>query len=92
MKSFLISLLLIVMALQPVRADVSDSFKKPDNFEAKPWCFWYWMHGAVTKEGITTDLEAMAQNGLGGTYLMPIKSVEMKPELGGTIHQLSPQW
>ncbi len=92
MKSFLISLLLIVMALQPVRADVSDAFKNPDNFDAKPWCFWYWMHGAVTKEGITTDLEAMAQNGLGGTYLMPIKSVEMKPELGGTIHQLSPQW
>ena len=70
------------MALQPVRADVSDAFKNPDNFEAKPWCFWYWMHGAVTKEGITTDLEAIAQNGLGGTYLMPIKSVEMKPELG----------
>ena len=26
---------------------------------AKPWVFWYWLHGAVSKEGITADLEAM---------------------------------
>lgn len=83
---------LLIFSFRPVFAEFSDAFKDPNDFNAKPWCFWYWMYGAVTKEGITTDLEAMAQNGLGGTYLMPIKSVEMKPELGGTIHQLSPEW
>ena len=40
---------------------------------AKPWVFWYWMHGAVSKEGITADLEAMKEVGIGGAYLMPIK-------------------
>ena len=85
-------LFLTLFVIQSSWADISDSFKNPNSFESKPWCFWYWMHGAVTKEGITTDLEAMAQNDLGGTYLMPIKSVEMNPSLGGTIHQLSPQW
>ncbi len=85
-------LLLAILTLQTSKADISDTFNDPKDFDAKPWCFWYWMYGAVTKEGITTDLEAMAQNGLGGTYLMPIKSVEMKPEMGGTVRQLSPEW
>ena len=92
MNRYLLTLFLIILALLPTHAEVSDVFKNPDDFNAKPWCFWYWMHGAVTKEGITTDLEAMKQNGLGGTYLMPIKSIEMNPSLGGTVRQLSPEW
>lgn len=60
--------------------------------EADPWCFWYWMYGAVTEEGIKADLEAMKQAGLGGTYLMPIKAVETAPEYEGKAAQLSPEW
>lgn len=61
-------------------------------FEAQPWCFWYWMFGAVTEEGIKADLEAMKNVGLAGTYLMPIKSPEMGPQYGGKAPQLSPEW
>lgn len=61
-------------------------------FEANPWCFWYWMYGAVTEEGIKADLEAMKQVGLGGTYLMPIKSVEAGAQYEGKAPQLSPEW
>ena len=50
-------------------------FKTPPA-EAKPWTFWYWMHGAVSKEGIKADLEAMHEIGLGGAYLMTIRGVE----------------
>lgn len=60
--------------------------------DAKPWTFWYWMNGAVTREGITADLEAMAEIGLEGCYLMPIYGVDQAPELGGTIRQGSPEW
>ncbi len=60
--------------------------------EADPWCFWYWMYGAVTEEGIKADLEAMKNVGLGGTYLMPIKSVETAPQYEGKAPQLSPEW
>lgn len=67
------------------------AFAEPP-FESKPWCFWYWMFGAVTEDGIKADLEAMKNVGLGGTYLMPIKSVEMGPEYGGKAPQLSPEW
>lgn len=60
--------------------------------EADPWCFWYWMYGAVTEEGIKADLEAMKNVGLGGTYLMPIKAVETAPQYEGKAPQLSPEW
>ena len=26
---------------------------------ARPWTFWYWMYGAVSKPGIKADLQAM---------------------------------
>lgn len=36
----------------------------PDS--ARPWVFWMWMNGNITKEGITLDLEAMKRMGIGG--------------------------
>ncbi|MDR0891295.1 MAG: DNA-binding protein [Mediterranea sp.] len=60
--------------------------------EAKPWTFWYWMYGAVSEKGITADLEAMKQAGLGGAYLMPIKGVKEGPQYDGQAQQLSPEW
>lgn len=60
--------------------------------DAKPWTFWYWMYGAVTREGIHADLVSMHQAGLGGFYLMPIKSAELRPEYGGKANQLSPEF
>jgi hypothetical protein len=33
--------------------------------KTKPWCYWYWLSGQITKEGITRDLEAMARLGIG---------------------------
>lgn len=71
---------------------LQDQFTQLSSEEAKPWTFWYWMFGAVTKEGITADLEAMKRVGLGGTYLMPIKSVSQGPEFNGKAEQLSPEW
>ncbi|AEV98273.1 glycoside hydrolase family 2 sugar binding protein [Niastella koreensis GR20-10] len=31
----------------------------------KPWVYWYWDNDNISKEGITKDLEAMAQVGIG---------------------------
>lgn len=89
----LLLLLLFLGALHPVGAQqtLRDQFLNPSD-EAKPWTFWYWMFGAVSKEGITADLEAMKHAGLGGTYLMPIKSVSQGAAYGGKAEQLSPEW
>lgn len=50
------------------------------------------MFGAVSKEGITADLEAMKHAGLGGTYLMPIKGLKEGPQYNGKAQQLTPEW
>ena len=60
--------------------------------DVRPWTFWYWMYGAVTPEGITADLEAMKQVGLGGAYLMPIKGVGQGAEYEGQAQQLTPEF
>lgn len=58
----------------------------------KPWTFWYWMYGAVSKEGIKADLQAMKDVGLGGCYLMPIRGITEKPEYHGEAQQLTPKF
>ena len=79
----------------PVRAqqapDLEAAFKTPPE-AARPWVFWYWMNGAVTPAGLTADLEAMKEAGIGGAYLMPIKGVENPPAITPAAQQLSPQW
>ena len=40
-------------------------FREPPRAYA-PHVWWHWMNGNVTREGITADLEAMAEIGLGG--------------------------
>src|SRR6185436_8925114 len=59
---------------------------------AKPWVFWYWMHAAVSKKGITTDLEAMKEVGIGGAYLMPIQDTLSNIPFQPTARQLTPEW
>ncbi len=77
-------------AAHPLESEFSTSHNTYS--EAKPWCFWYWMHGAVSRQGITADLEAMQQAGLGGCYLMPIYGPDRQPELGGTLRQGTDEW
>lgn len=72
-------------------ADLQAAFQNPPE-AAKPWVFWYWMNAAVTPEGITADLEAMRQAGIGGAYLMPIRGAGDKPLVTPPAEQLSPRW
>ena len=59
---------------------------------ARPWVFWYWLHGAISKEGITADLEAMKEVGIGGAYLMPIKDTSSNIPFSPQVRQLTPEW
>lgn len=59
---------------------------------ARPWVFWYWMQAAVSKEGISADLEAMKAIGIGGAYLMPIKDTAAPVLYQPATRQLSPEW
>jgi hypothetical protein len=82
---------LVAMTMAIVVADeLQDSFAKPPP-AARPWTFWYWNKCAISRDGITADLEAMHKAGLGGAYLMTIKGPE--PKLWNPpVVQLSPAW
>ena len=38
--------------------------------ESQSWCYWWWLNGAASKEGITRDFEEMRKQGIGGTLLV----------------------
>ncbi|MBX3427050.1 MAG: hypothetical protein KF688_15335 [Pirellulales bacterium] len=81
-----------VRGLRTARAnEFLAAFENPPA-EAKPWAFWYWMHGCVSREGIDADLHAMQQAGLGGAYLMPIKGPLAESPWPTPVVQLSPEW
>jgi hypothetical protein len=83
-KTLLLSILSVYFGLVGRVDGVSDP--------AKPWVFWYWMEAAVTRAGIAADLEAMAEAGLGGAYLMPIKGKAEPPHISEPVEQLSPRF
>lgn len=59
---------------------------------AKPWVFWYWIQSAVSRQGITADLQAMKEAGIGGAYLMSIKGPADSALMTPPVQQLTPQW
>ncbi|MCC6694747.1 MAG: hypothetical protein IT365_03855 [Candidatus Hydrogenedentes bacterium] len=50
---------------------LEDSFRNPPS-SAKPWVYWFWINGNITREGITADLEAMKRVGIGGVLIMEV--------------------
>ncbi len=84
-------LLLSVHLSQAQQQDVFTRFSNPPA-SAKPWAIWYWLHGAISKEGIKADLEAMKEVGFGGAYLMTIKDTNSKIPFQPQVRQLTPEW
>jgi hypothetical protein len=70
---------------------LSQAFTRPGS-EAKPWVYWYWMNGNVTREGITADIRAMSEVGIGGAFLMCIGGPWERPGLDTAYNQLTPAW
>lgn len=62
-------------------------FKTPPA-DARPWVYWFWLNGNITREGITLDLEAMARVGIGGVLIMEVD--QGSPV--GPIAFASPAW
>ena len=56
--------------------------------EARPWVYWCFMDGHLTREGITADLEAMKQAGLGGAIFLEV-GIGIEP---GPVQFMSKPW
>ena len=63
------------LAAEPAapQAEVSleQGFVQPPD-SARPWVYWFWLNGNITREGITADLEAMQRVGIGGVLIMEV--------------------
>ncbi|MDR3229581.1 MAG: hypothetical protein LBT53_09315 [Puniceicoccales bacterium] len=58
--------------------------------EHRPWVFWIWQNGNITREGITADLEALARAGVGGVLIMEIGYGNIPPR--GPVDFLGDKW
>ena len=93
MKSnrFFLSVLALVMFAFAASADPADllegGFLNPPD-SAKPQTWWHWMNGNITKAGITADLEAMKQIGLGGATIVNVDAGIPR----GPVNFMSPEW
>ena len=44
----------------PAADDLANGFTVPAE-SVRPWCYWWWLNGYVTKEGIVRDLDEMRE-------------------------------
>lgn len=66
---------------------IESNFRHPPDW-AKPWVYWFWLNGYITKQGITADLEAMKRVGIGGVLIMEVD--QGTPP--GLVSFASPEW
>lgn len=62
------------------------------NDEAKPWTFWNWKYGSISRPGIHADLTGMKNVGMGGIWLMPVREAGERLESQDGVAQLSPEF
>ena len=65
---------------------VNGFLRPPDS--AKPWVYWYFMDGNLTREGMKADLEAMKKAGIGGGIFLEVNAGIPR----GPVVFMSPQW
>ncbi len=70
-------------SLQPLR----QGFQTPPR-SARPWVYWFWLNGNLSREGITLDLEAMARTGVGGVLIMEVD----QGVPAGAVEFAGPEW
>jgi hypothetical protein len=72
----------------PAPADeLAARFARPPD-ETRPWVYWMWMDGNLTRAGITADLEAMRAAGLGGVVICEVNVGVPR----GPVEFMSPEW
>ena len=78
----------MTLTLCAAQADsLETGFRNPPD-SAKPQTWWHWMNGNISREGITADLEAMKEIGLGGATVVNVDCDIPR----GPVSFMSPEW
>lgn len=76
-------------------ATLEKQFQHPAE-NTRPWCYWYWLWGDITAEGITKDLENMAEVGIARAMIGNVAPGKAKTnnakEQTAPVKILSPEW
>ena len=67
--------------------DIHTGFVNPHDTN-NVWCYWYWIGDDISKDGITKDLEAMKEVGIGAAFIGNINP----QEVDGPVPMLSEAW
>jgi len=78
---------LLASAALSAPTDLASEFRDPPD-SARPWVYWFWIDGNITREGITADLEAMHRAGIRGAIIMEVDVFVPK----GPVRFLTPEW
>jgi hypothetical protein len=92
-KYYMATMLIWGVLFSVTSADtLSETFRHPPE-KAKPWCYWYWVAGDITADGITKDLENMAEIGIARAMIGNV-NVGVKTNNGeaAPVKILSPEW
>jgi len=78
--------LLFAFSLNLLAVTPNEFLQPPDT--ARPWVYWFIMDGNLSREGITADLEAMKEQGIGGVILMEVNVGVPR----GNVDFMSEEW
>lgn len=81
------------LAVSAGAASLEQGFQKVPN-AAKPWVYWWWLKGNVDEASITSDLEAMKQNGIGGLLMFDARGYHEDHVIPppSKMEFMSPEW
>ena len=86
--SFIAAVLLTGLSSEALAADeLAYGFATPPD-SAKPWVYWYFMDGNLTRDGMRADLGAMKKAGIGGAIFLEVNIGIPR----GPVDFMSPQW
>ena len=69
-------------------AEMAETFRNPFD-KVQTGCYWYWMGGNISCDGVRKDLEAMKKAGIDRPYIGDIGGGGNKK---GPVKTLSPEW
>jgi alpha-L-rhamnosidase len=67
---------------------LEQTFRQPPA-SARPWVYWYFQDGHLTREGMKADLEAMKKAGIGGALYLEVTAMGIPK---GPVEFMSPDW
>ena len=94
MKFRIVLLSVVLLCLEVAcfaESELENKFIDPP-FNAGPHTWWHWMNGNVSREGITADLEAMADIGISGAQIFNVGDRDSVNIPAGTADYMSEEW